>query len=227
MRVPEYFNELYSTHQRYWWVDKDRYSTDCDAYPSSLLTQATLRTLLGRPPGRALDLGAGEGSDAIRLALLGYQVHAVEISDVAAMKIERFAAAVGTDLKVIVGDIASHDFSGLYDVIICNGVLHYVSDSDKSRVIQRMQEATAVGGINVISLWSDYTRTPDCHDLVPTYCDSEDGLVVGHYKEWFKNLLYYERDKPESAHCDLPDHRHSHIKLVATRPSPSPIGGQR
>jgi len=221
MRVAEYFDGVYNAHDRYWWVDKDRYSTDCDAYPYSLITQVTLRTLLGRRPGRALDLGAGEGSDAIRLALLGYQVEAVEISQVGARKIARFAAGVGADLQVTVANIATYEFAGPYEVIICNGVLHYMSDNDKALVIQRMQETTASGGINVVSLWSDYTPTPGCHDQVPTYCDSEDGLVIGRYKEWDKNLLYYERDKQESSHSDLPTHHHSHIKMVATKPSPA------
>ena len=72
MCVAAYFNDLYETYERYWWQDKDRYSTDCDANPYSRITQVTLRALSGRRPGRALDLGAGEGSDAIRLGLLGY-----------------------------------------------------------------------------------------------------------------------------------------------------------
>ncbi len=219
MHVAEYFNGLYSGRERYWWVDKERYSTDSEAYPNSLITQMTLRALDGRPPGRALDLGAGEGSDAIRLARLGYQVEAVEISDVAAQKIEQFAEEAGVAVRICVADISSYHIQGEYDVIICNGVLHYLADDRKVRVVSGMQAATKIGGINVISMWSDYTAVPACHDRVSSYCDSEDGLVIGYYKSWAKNLLYFERDKSETAHSDLPPHRHSHIKLIATKPS--------
>lgn len=44
-----------------------------------------------RSQGGALDIGAGEGADAIRLALLGYEVDADDLSAIGAAKIEYFA----------------------------------------------------------------------------------------------------------------------------------------
>lgn len=52
-----------------------------------------LELAAGRKPGRALDVGAGEGADAIRLAKLGYKVDALEVSPVACEKIQSFAQA--------------------------------------------------------------------------------------------------------------------------------------
>jgi SAM-dependent methyltransferase len=216
MGVSEYFNGVYSQHNRYWWREPDRYAPGPEAYPTSLLTQQTLRLLSGRPTGRALDLGAGEGSDAIRLALLGYDVDAVEISAIAAQKIQSFAAEAGAKVRVIVADIQSYTPDGLYNVVICNGVLHYVRD--KASVISLMQEATSEGGINVVSLWSTYTPVPACHDIVPVYCDDEHGFVASSYRNWTTEFIYFDRNKPESSHSDLPAHRHSHLKLIATKP---------
>jgi 2-polyprenyl-3-methyl-5-hydroxy-6-metoxy-1,4-benzoquinol methylase len=215
MDVSEYFDGVYAQHDRYWWREPGRYSLDPEAYPTSLLTQQTLRLLGRRPTGRALDLGAGEGSDAIRLALLGYDVDAVEISTVAAEKIQSFAAEVGVKVRVIVADIQNLILDGLYDVVTCNGVLHYVRD--KASVISHMQGATCEGGINVVSLWSTYTPVPECHDIVPVHCDDEQGMVADSYRNWAKEFIYFDRDKVESAHSDLPAHRHSHLKLIATK----------
>jgi SAM-dependent methyltransferase len=78
MRVVDYFDSVYAQHDRFWWQEPARHALNPDEYPFSLLTQQTLRLLAGRPTGRALDLGAGEGADAIRLALLGYEVDAVD-----------------------------------------------------------------------------------------------------------------------------------------------------
>jgi SAM-dependent methyltransferase len=216
MRVSEYFDDVYSHHERFWWQESGRYELDPDAYPYSLLTQLTLRRLARQPHGRALDLGAGEGTDAIRLALLGYEVDAVEISTIAAEKITAFAREAGAKVRVFAKDILNFTPDGLYDVVICNGVLHYVED--KKAVISLMQEVTCKQGINVVSLWSSYTAVPECHEIVPVYCDDEDGVVTGSYRDWATDFIYFERNKAETSHSDMPGHSHSHLKLIATKP---------
>ena len=218
-RLSDYFDQMYSTHDRYWWREPGRHSLEPEDYPSSLLAQQTLRVLPAPQQGRALDIGAGEGADAIRLALRGYAVDAVELSAVAATKIEHFAEQAGVKVNVTVADAQHYIPDGLYDVIVCNGVLHYIKD--KELVISRMQEATCDGGINVISLWSSYTPVPECHEFVPVHSDAEDGVVISRYKAWSKEFIYFERDKPEAAHSDLPPHRHSHIKFIARKPTPA------
>jgi SAM-dependent methyltransferase len=225
MRLSDYFDSVYLGSERFWWRESGRYALDPDAHPRSLLTQQTLRLLRGRNPGRALDIGAGEGADAIRLALLGYEVDAVELSSVAAKKIERFAEEAGVKVRVLVGDIQDFTPDGSYDVIVCNGVLHYVPD--KRAVVELMQQATWAGGLNVISLWSTHTPVPDCHQFVPVYCDDEQGVVTGSYESWSTEFIYFERDKTEAAHSDLPAHRHSHIKLIASKPGSIPERSSR
>lgn len=222
MKVAEFFDELYSVHERYWWRSKDRLTADPSAYPHSLLTQLTLRLLAGRRPGRALDLGAGEGADAIRLALLGYLVDAFDVSDVAIAKISKFAADAGVSIRAQVGDVGNPGEvapDGHYDVVLAKGLLHYVRD--KVTAIRLMQDATAPGGINVISLWSNYSPVPEPHTKVPVYCDDEDGEVTKWYQDWDIELHYFDREKVENAHSDMPPHRHSHIKLIARKPKPS------
>jgi SAM-dependent methyltransferase len=214
--VATHFNGLYSAAERYWWRGDIRHSTDPDDYPFSLLTQLTLRLIRDRPHGRALDLGAGEGADSIRLARLDYKVTAVEISDVAADKIARFAAEEGVSVNVEVQDLRHYEPDDEFDVIICNGVLHYIDD--KETVIGRVQAATLPGGLNVVSAWSTHTGVPECHNTIPVYSDSEDGALARSYSSWDKKLFYFERDKPESAHAGMPSHSHSHIKMIAEKP---------
>src|SRR6185437_15840784 len=155
MLVSDYFDVCYRAPGRYWSRYEDPYSTDPDHYPYSLLTQMTLRLIKDQPPGRALDLGAGEGADSIRLARCGYDVTAVEISGVGAEKIGRFADAAAVVVKVENADISDYVPDGEFDLIICNGVLHYIED--KRLVLERIQSATRPGGLNVVSLWSNFT----------------------------------------------------------------------
>lgn len=215
-QVAEFFDEAYRSTERYWWQSKDRYATSPDSYPYSLLTQMTLRSLSGQQPGRALDLGAGEGADAIRLARLGYQVDAVDISGIAAKKTRLFAGDASVEINVHETDASDFEFRSAYDVIICNGLLHYVYDKDT--LIRRMQAATLPGGLNVVSLWSTFTPVPPEHTRVPVYCDDEDGTVTSLYRRWVTELLYFERGKIDLSHSDMPEHCHSHIKLIARKP---------
>jgi SAM-dependent methyltransferase len=55
-------------------------------------------------PGRALDVGCGEGADAIWLARQGWRVTAIDISDVAITRARDAAAQAGVDVEWICGD---------------------------------------------------------------------------------------------------------------------------
>ncbi|MDT0445907.1 class I SAM-dependent methyltransferase [Streptomyces johnsoniae] len=225
MEVREFFNAAYGATERYWWRKQRRYSADPADHSASLITQVVLRHVRGLPPGRALDLGSGEGTDAIRMALLGWEVDAVEISDVGAKKIERFAYEAGARVTVHHTDALAFDSAGGYDLVVCNGLLHYVAA--KEQLIARMQEMTAPGGCHAVSSWSTFTPVPPGHQVVPTFPDDEDGAITRAYRGWDKLLHYYERNRLEIAHEDMEPHAHSHIKMVALKPARPSRGARR
>ncbi|MEW1589460.1 class I SAM-dependent methyltransferase [Micromonospora vinacea] len=215
-QIREFFSDRYRSTSRYWWNFPHAYSVFPDDHAGSLMAQQILRYAISRGPGRALDLGSGEGADAIRLARLGWEVEAVELSEVGADKISKFASEVGVSVKVHRADLADFVADELFDLVICNGVLHYVED--KQAACRRIQDMTTPGGVNAVSLWSDYTPVPECHRVVPTFPDEERGVVVTEYADWSKTLMYFERFRGESGHNDMPSHVHSYIKLIANKP---------
>lgn len=214
--VQSFFDHAYASVARYWWKQSHVYSSSPDDHAPSLIAQQVLRLALGRTPGTAIDMGGGEGADAIRLALLGWEVEVVELSEVAVSKIRNFAAEAGVDLRVHHADVRNFESARTFDLVICNGVLHYIQD--KASVCARMQAMTNPGGVNAVSLWSDYTPVPKCHRIVPTFPDRERGEVVRAYEGWAKSLLYFERARMEAGHDDMPAHAHSYIKMIATKP---------
>ena len=58
----------------------------------------------GLTPGRALDVGCGEGADAIWLAQSGWTVTAIDISDVAMSRARQAAARAGAVVEWVCGD---------------------------------------------------------------------------------------------------------------------------
>ncbi len=59
----------------------------------------------GLTPGRALDVGCGEGADAIWLARNGWKVVAIDISDVAIGRARAAAELAGAAVEWICGDV--------------------------------------------------------------------------------------------------------------------------
>lgn len=71
------------------------------------------------PPGRALDLGAGEGRNAVWLAERGWRVTAVDFSPVALEKGRRLAQARGVTVDWVLADLRGYQPEpATYDLVL-------------------------------------------------------------------------------------------------------------
>lgn len=62
------------------------------------------------PPGRALDVGCGEGADAIWLARRGWAVTAIDVSEVALDRARRAAEEAGVEVEWLRADVLQTSF---------------------------------------------------------------------------------------------------------------------
>ncbi|MFE9727430.1 class I SAM-dependent methyltransferase [Streptomyces sp. NPDC005794] len=111
--------------------------------PNARLTE----TVTGLPPGDALDLGCGDGGDALWLARLGWQVTAADISAVA---VERLAAlarshGLGGHVTTLRADLHESFPPGGFD-LICAHYLHTPFDLDRATVLRSAAHALRPGG---------------------------------------------------------------------------------
>lgn len=97
---------------------------------------------------KILDIGCGNGNIAVPLAVMGFDVTGIDVSD-AAIKASRSAAdEVNVRLKLLVGDVASA--AGQYDAIVCSEVLEHQSDPE--RLLKNIQGKLASNGILLLSV---------------------------------------------------------------------------
>ena len=83
--------------------------------PNRLLAEEVGRL---RPTGRALDLGAGEGRNAVWLAGRGLSVTAVDFSPVGIDKGRRLAAEHAVSVDWVVADVTDYRPAGPFDLIV-------------------------------------------------------------------------------------------------------------
>ena len=103
------------------------------------------------PPGRALDLGCGEGGDAIWLARQGWLVWAVDVSAMALDRAVTDAATAGVADRI---DFQRHDLaltfpSGAFDLVSAQ-YLHSPIEFPRVRVLQEAASAVTPGGLLLI-----------------------------------------------------------------------------
>jgi SAM-dependent methyltransferase len=69
-------------------------------------------------PGRALEIGCGEGADAIWLAERGWAVTAIDVSEIAICRAREASRAAGASVEWICGDVLQTPFpAGSYDLL--------------------------------------------------------------------------------------------------------------
>ncbi len=81
--------------------------------------------------GKLLDLGCGQGRDAIPLARLGYNVTGVDNSEVGIRELNKTARNEDLNLIGIVADIYEYDVSK-FDFILLDNMFHFAKNDQKN-----------------------------------------------------------------------------------------------
>lgn len=99
------------------------------------------------PPGKALDLGCGNGRNAIFLARSGFAVDAVDYSKAAIDWAAQRAAEAGVDLTLHHASVFDRPFAaGSYDLIYDSGCFHHLPPHRRSPYVRLVADALKPGG---------------------------------------------------------------------------------
>lgn len=156
-QAAKFWEERYQQHERVW---------------SGRANPVLVDVVGSLPAGTALDLGCGEGADAIWLAQRGWRVTAVDVSATALSRAAAQAAAMGVGDRI---DFQQHDLArtfpaGTFDLISAQ-YLQSPVELPRDRVLQTAARAVSPGGLLLIVThasvppWSGH---PDHHPRFPT-----------------------------------------------------------
>src|SRR5690606_6006021 len=122
----------YATSELIWTADPNRFLVD---------------EVRGLAPGRALDVAAGEGRNAVWLARHGWQVTAVDFSDVGLDKARQLAERAGVSVDLVCAD-ATNPIDATFDLVVVL-YLHLPADQ-RRRAYRNAADAVAPGGTLLI-----------------------------------------------------------------------------
>lgn len=128
----EGWNRRYATSELIWTADPNRFLVD---------------EVRGLAPGRALDVAAGEGRNAVWLARHGWQVTAVDFSDVGLDKARQLAERAGVSVDLVCAD-ATNPIDATFDLVVVL-YLHLPADQ-RRRAYRNAADAVAPGGTLLI-----------------------------------------------------------------------------
>lgn len=136
--------------------------------------------------GKALDIGCGDGRNAIALARQGFEVTGVD--QIPGEILQSKAAANDVEIAYWQGDILAYEPPGKFDVVVCSEVLHLFEREEIERVLRKAIAATKPGGYVFFDILADVNRK-----LVktgePFTWDVEAGLSIAESKAMFEGLF--------------------------------------
>ncbi len=146
-----YYDQRYDRDEYYW------------GFQPSVMCYTVLQYMPPVKRLRLLDVGCGEGKDAVFFARNGYDVTAFDLAEKGVEKTKRLAERCGVYINVFTADVKEFRLNTEFDIVYSNGVLDYIPPEFRNEIFSNYKEFTTENGINILSA---FVRKPFI-DLIP------------------------------------------------------------
>ncbi|WP_440989010.1 SAM-dependent methyltransferase [Haloarchaeobius baliensis] len=196
---------VYGREEYYWGTE-----------PNDLAIEALEHAPDDRDDPTLLDLGAGEGRDAVYFAEQGWTVYAVDVSPAGLEKAERLAGERGVTVETLRADGNDLDVPTSLDVFYSVGAVQYIEPSNRPGQFAQFKTQTKTGGVHVVFAFVDHPEVP----TPPDWTDNEhfygQDELTGYYDDWevvdSRELVFADDSGDEP-------HEHAAEVVVARKPS--------
>ena len=104
---------------------------------------------------KVLDIGCGEGKDAVYMAAKGYAVTAFDLTENGIRKMLLLARDRGVDIKAYVDDINTFETDEQFDIIYSSGTIQYLFEENKKPFFDKLGRITKKNGIVFFNVFVD------------------------------------------------------------------------
>ena len=165
-------------------------------------------------PLKLLDIGCGEGRNAVFFARNGYQVHAFDISPAGIDKTRRLAAAAGVRVHAFLADLNEFRLQEPYDILFSTGTLHSSPPDLRAGLFDNYKAWTVEGGLNVFSVFVRKPFIDPAPDADPNTHEWRSGELFTLYHDW--QIEWCTEEIFDCLSGGVP-HRHAMNRMIARR----------
>jgi tellurite methyltransferase len=196
------YEERYKVPEYYWGVE-----------PSKMC----LKVLDLLPPSKhlkLLDIGCGEGKDAVFFARNGYDVTAFDISDGGITKTKLLAEKIGVRVNVFKADVLDFRLDTNFDILFSSGALHYIRPELRNEIFSNYKQFTNPKGIHFFNVFIKKSFIAPAPDEEPSSCKWVSGELLTNYHDW---LIHDCSEVVFNCNSSGIPHKHAMNKIVAQK----------
>ena len=133
---------------------------------------------------KVLDIGCGEGKDAVYMAEKGYKVTAFDLTDNGIRKTIDLAKQRGVEINAYVDDINTFEINEQFDIIYSTGTVQYLFDENIKKFFEKLEKITNKNGIVYINVFVEKSFL----ELPPDWDKEEklwkSGVLFTYFADW-------------------------------------------
>ncbi|WP_158058073.1 methyltransferase domain-containing protein [Halorussus halophilus] len=173
--------ELYDDEEYYWGTEPND------------LAETAVNYLDTPEDATAVDIGAGEGRDAVYLAEQGLAVFAIDPIPAGLKKTERLAdeRGVSESVETIRGDVNEIELPEQVELLYSIGTIQYLRPENRDAQFEQFKRETSSGGVHALFAFVDHPEIP----TAPDWGDNEYCYEQGELREYYENWDLLEEEE--------------------------------
>lgn len=206
----------YASQEKPITIYEEQYKTD-GYYWGTAPNEACYEVLRLVPPTRRLrllDIGCGEGKDAVFFARNGYEVTAFDVTDAGVEKTRQLADRVGVRVNAFKADILDYRLDASFDVLYSSGALHYMHPAYRAEIFDNYKRFTNADGVHIFNafVYKPFIAPPPENE--PYAYPWHSGELLAHYRDW---LIMDSSEVVFDCNSSGIPHRHAMSKVMARK----------